>query len=118
MGLNFWLCVWSVIQPRVLWGSRSSSGFWWGRRLLPDFQGVGLASGVQVAGLASGSRMLAWPLMGLEASIRSVGWHTVLKRGGTAGVRLGKHGRGGGGLTWSSGCWPGLWRSRSLLSEV
>lgn len=27
--------------------------FWWGRKLLPGSQGVGLVSGVQVAGLAS-----------------------------------------------------------------
>lgn len=26
--------------------------------------------------------------------------------------------RGGGSITWSSGCWPGLWGKRELLSEV
>lgn len=55
LGLKFWLCMF-MVSDRVFWGSR----------LLPGFQGVGLVSEVQDACLASGHQDSCLACGGME----------------------------------------------------
>lgn len=63
-------------------------------RLLPDFHGVGLVSGVQNAKPFSGDQDSGLALMRWKDSARGVGQNMVTRRGGAVGVMLGRHGQG------------------------
>lgn len=66
--------------------------FWWGRRLLPGYQEVGLVFGAQDAGLVSGFQGVGLSSDGVESFCRDVGQNMVMKRRGRTGVILSKRG--------------------------
>lgn len=57
-------------------------------RHVPSFQEAFLNSDVGDSGLTSGIKMLTWPVVGLETSVRGVGQDIVMRGGWAIGLML------------------------------